>query len=366
MQDRRQRVAALAEERAPARGDPVLVRLGVRPAVRLLALHAQDRPASGIEQPLGLHERWRVQPVLRVTEVAPRFVGRREHRVGRSQRFGLHRGGGHLLPPREAAGERLLDDHVLARSQRLDGERRVQVVRHPEVDDGHRGIGQQRAEVGVSNIEAELGRELLRPFRMRGRDAPHGHGNTGDLTPPRDVQPRDEPGAHDPDDNLGGGGFGARRDLGHSPSLADGVASRLAGHAASRGAERIRAQSARLLRGRARERRRPRSTWARGSGARRACRRAYLITTGAGRIVVNTGMWFEARTHKRNYDAVTAAPDALHRPDPEPHRPHRRCRHVPRRRARSSSRSRTSPRARPTTSASTASGSGARSRSSPT
>ena len=34
----------------------------------------------------------------------------------------------------------------------------------------------------------------------------------------------------------------------------------------------------------------------------------YLITTGDGRIVVNTGMWFEARTHKRNYDAVTTAP----------------------------------------------------------
>jgi alkyl sulfatase BDS1-like metallo-beta-lactamase superfamily hydrolase len=35
---------------------------------------------------------------------------------------------------------------------------------------------------------------------------------------------------------------------------------------------------------------------------------SYLITTGDGRIVVNTGMWFEARTHKRNYDAVTTAP----------------------------------------------------------
>ena len=34
----------------------------------------------------------------------------------------------------------------------------------------------------------------------------------------------------------------------------------------------------------------------------------YLVTTGDGRIVVNTGMWFEARTHKRNYDAVTTAP----------------------------------------------------------
>ncbi len=34
----------------------------------------------------------------------------------------------------------------------------------------------------------------------------------------------------------------------------------------------------------------------------------YLITTDDGRIVVNTGMWFEARTHKRNYDAITTAP----------------------------------------------------------
>jgi alkyl sulfatase BDS1-like metallo-beta-lactamase superfamily hydrolase len=34
----------------------------------------------------------------------------------------------------------------------------------------------------------------------------------------------------------------------------------------------------------------------------------YLITTADGRIVVNTGMWFEARVHKRNYDAVTTAP----------------------------------------------------------
>jgi glyoxylase-like metal-dependent hydrolase (beta-lactamase superfamily II) len=34
----------------------------------------------------------------------------------------------------------------------------------------------------------------------------------------------------------------------------------------------------------------------------------YLITTTDGRIVVNTGMWFEARTHKRNFDAVTGAP----------------------------------------------------------
>jgi alkyl sulfatase BDS1-like metallo-beta-lactamase superfamily hydrolase len=35
---------------------------------------------------------------------------------------------------------------------------------------------------------------------------------------------------------------------------------------------------------------------------------AYLITTPDGRIVVNTGMWFEARTHKRNFDAVAGAP----------------------------------------------------------
>lgn len=35
---------------------------------------------------------------------------------------------------------------------------------------------------------------------------------------------------------------------------------------------------------------------------------SYLVTTGDGRVVVNTGMWFEGRTHKRNYDAVTTAP----------------------------------------------------------
>jgi len=35
---------------------------------------------------------------------------------------------------------------------------------------------------------------------------------------------------------------------------------------------------------------------------------SYLITTDDGRVVVNTGMWFESRTHKRNYDAVSTAP----------------------------------------------------------
>jgi len=35
---------------------------------------------------------------------------------------------------------------------------------------------------------------------------------------------------------------------------------------------------------------------------------AYLITTGEGRVVVNTGMWFEAKAHKHNFDAVTTAP----------------------------------------------------------
>jgi alkyl sulfatase BDS1-like metallo-beta-lactamase superfamily hydrolase len=37
---------------------------------------------------------------------------------------------------------------------------------------------------------------------------------------------------------------------------------------------------------------------------------SYLITTpdADNRVVVNTGMWFEARTHRRNYDAVTSAP----------------------------------------------------------
>jgi alkyl sulfatase BDS1-like metallo-beta-lactamase superfamily hydrolase len=35
---------------------------------------------------------------------------------------------------------------------------------------------------------------------------------------------------------------------------------------------------------------------------------SYLITTNDGRIIVNTGMWFEARTHKRNFDAIAPTP----------------------------------------------------------
>src|SRR6478736_5454664 len=34
----------------------------------------------------------------------------------------------------------------------------------------------------------------------------------------------------------------------------------------------------------------------------------YLVTSDYGRVVVNTGMWFEARTHKRNFDAVSLEP----------------------------------------------------------
>jgi alkyl sulfatase BDS1-like metallo-beta-lactamase superfamily hydrolase len=35
---------------------------------------------------------------------------------------------------------------------------------------------------------------------------------------------------------------------------------------------------------------------------------AYLIVTDDGRIVVNTGLWFESKVHKRNFDAVSDAP----------------------------------------------------------
>jgi len=35
---------------------------------------------------------------------------------------------------------------------------------------------------------------------------------------------------------------------------------------------------------------------------------SYLVSTGEGRVVVNTGMGFEAPVHKRNYDAVDAGP----------------------------------------------------------
>jgi alkyl sulfatase BDS1-like metallo-beta-lactamase superfamily hydrolase len=35
---------------------------------------------------------------------------------------------------------------------------------------------------------------------------------------------------------------------------------------------------------------------------------AFLVTTDDGRVVVNTGMWFEGKAHKRNFDAVSDAP----------------------------------------------------------
>jgi alkyl sulfatase BDS1-like metallo-beta-lactamase superfamily hydrolase len=35
---------------------------------------------------------------------------------------------------------------------------------------------------------------------------------------------------------------------------------------------------------------------------------AYLVTCDGARVVVNTGMWFEAPTHRRNFDAVSSAP----------------------------------------------------------
>ena len=34
----------------------------------------------------------------------------------------------------------------------------------------------------------------------------------------------------------------------------------------------------------------------------------YLIVTSEGRVVVNTGMGFEAPVHRRNFDAVDASP----------------------------------------------------------
>ncbi len=35
---------------------------------------------------------------------------------------------------------------------------------------------------------------------------------------------------------------------------------------------------------------------------------SYLITADGMRVVVNTGMWFEAKTHRRKYDRVTTEP----------------------------------------------------------
>ena len=93
---------------------------------------------------------------------------------------------------------------------------------------------------------------------------------------------------------------------------------------------------------------------------------SYLVTTDDGRVVVNTGMWFEAQDAQAQLRRGDHRADALHRAHAEPHRSHRRHRPFPRRRNAARSRRRTSPRARPTTCASTACASGGRCRSSPT
>ena len=36
---------------------------------------------------------------------------------------------------------------------------------------------------------------------------------------------------------------------------------------------------------------------------------SYLVRTSEGRVIINTGMGFEAPVHKRNFDAVAPGPD---------------------------------------------------------
>ncbi len=43
---------------------------------------------------------------------------------------------------------------------------------------------------------------------------------------------------------------------------------------------------------------------------------AYMVVTDAGRVIINTGMGFEARTHKKIFDAVCPGPHALYRARP--------------------------------------------------
>jgi len=35
---------------------------------------------------------------------------------------------------------------------------------------------------------------------------------------------------------------------------------------------------------------------------------AYMLTTGAGRVIINTGMGFEGPVHRANFDAVDSSP----------------------------------------------------------
>ena len=177
-QDRGQRMARLAHQRAAAGVAPDAVQRRVRAGVRLLAGHAQDlRLGLAYDLRLLLHGR-REHPVLGVAERRRTGLLCRQHAPRAGHRRGLH-----LCARRirlgKAAGERLLDNRVHPRCQRRAGNRLVGSRRCAHVHHVHlpqqffqaRGCGQpvprrkRIAPPGVRRVHR------LRPYPQTGTPA---------------------------------------------------------------------------------------------------------------------------------------------------------------------------------------------------
>ena len=156
-------MAALAHERAAARVAPDAVDGRVRAAVRLASEHPEDLRARLLDDLALLLDGGGVDPVLRVGEDDALAPGRLHHAVGARQRV-PEEGGGVAGRPK-GARERLLDEDVLARRDRLESDRLVGGGRRAHIDDID--VREHGGEMGVG-LGTGLGREGLASL-LRGR-----------------------------------------------------------------------------------------------------------------------------------------------------------------------------------------------------
>ena len=297
MQNRGQRVAALAEERATTGSHPVLVRLRVRAAVRLLALHPQDRPARRIEEALGL----RRTAARRASSPRNRGGGRAARRRRASRRpiaaLPLH--------PRRAVTSRAAWKQPVsgfstitclpaaARDVRTRSCRWFGTPRSTTVTAGSASSCVEASRVG--DFEPELGGELRAPARVPAATPRLGNATPGDRREPAMCRRATNPApAIRPRPQWGPGQTSGHSGMRRVSRIE--LASRLAGRAASR-ACRASTCATSPTSSRSGPRRRPA---AHRHGRRhlvlaRHVDRRTSITTDDGRIVVNTGMWFEAQ-----------------------------------------------------------------------
>ena len=151
------RVAADVPERAAAhrRIDPRVVRV-------------VEEEREGRVDDLKIAERARAHDLergvdLRVVEIHERLDGDPVVPRGRL---------GDRVDLRDAQGQRLLAQHVLARIERPDRPRRVEVVGQGDVDDVDRGIRQERLVGAIGRRRAVRGRERPRPLEVAAGHGP--------------------------------------------------------------------------------------------------------------------------------------------------------------------------------------------------